>query len=856
MKKLLLPLISLFTAGSMMGADYVKVTTAPIDWTGEYVLVGQDKEGKNYAFSGEDIALGSTAVTLKGDTIINYDGAKINVISVESAYALKVIGGVNNGKFMSSGTSAPTYANALKFAEDSTKHQVKIELDGDLNVNLIQTTSSGDVSIRFNYASDQMRFRFYKSGQQPVQLYKKLDTVSDTTTTVLPDTSTIATTYTVNLTVNGMTEVDNLVAGADKNTETYAPAIVLKKGANSIEAGNYIFVTAWSDATNREVAVTIDGEAIELGAWGDWVSPSPLAANMDIVVNFSESAPEIEGDDYDMQEDVEYAYTTNELEKNKISQLSTGVKYAYIEMTDTKTAFSTYLFFDSTAESLPAGTYTVQDGYEAGNAMPCVVDEDGVLGTFFANLTATGNLGLPFYMAYSGTVTVSYDAVGNLNLEANLVNTWGKAGHFTMTTATTPIVVDTVEVVCNDFYGEEYDGVEYYLELAEAGSNISYCFDILYPEGKTALEPGVTYTLADMDPDYTNVYDYETEETIEDAISATYCYTLDEKGLMHIEATMGTKRHFYKLSYVQKPLPTFADTVRINIAEPHWVNAAADMGFWYITGYSADSTFYVSFSNGEDVEQVAGNYSLADMDPDYTAIYYFYEDGSRVALDLATASIKAEIVDTTYVFSVNATDVEGNNFVINFAPVPDPELIKADPNKIYTIAEAKAAQSAGVIKDNDTIMVQGYISNMFLKPTNFAKYGSVNIWLTDTKNGAEKEFELFNCYGLMGDTLATWGPNFVESGSSNLDVEYVIGRDNMKFSVGDLIVAKGAFKLYNTTYELNTGCYIVEGGEEVTGIASLADEKAQKNGKFLKSNVVTVVRNGKHFNLMGTQVQQ
>ncbi len=1031
-----------------MGADYVKVTSAPTNWAGEYVLVGQDKEGNNYAFSGVDVELGSTKLTLTKDTIYNYEGVSLNIVPIDTAYVLKVIGGANDGKFMSSGSTAPTYTNALKFVTDSTRHQVKIELDKDLNANLIQTTSSGDVSVRFNYASDQMRFRFYKSGQQPVQLYKKVEAVSDTTT-VLPDT-TVTTTYTVNLTVNGMTEGDNLVVGADKNTETYEPAIALSAGANSIEAGNYIFVTAWTEAANREVAVTIDGEAIELGAWGDWVSPSSLAANMDIVVNFSEAAPvvrdtvvfvanqeggkdystdlyawvakgdtafyfdidypagkkslepgvtytfdqmeadytslyiistkeetpasdatycytideqglkhvaatmavgnvfykisydqpkpdtiaytlpaeiidltsrglmqivafnadstqavsmvlranqiegtydlataipstyasynwagnyvadelyalkggvvtiaketseagvfyrisglvntaqdyydlnltttpvpvvtdtvvvkiaapkwsnyvakegwwqitgytadstiyvslsngdevtevvgtydmaamdasftyivekgtkqafetitvkaeivndtayhfsaigktvlgttyafdfapvgdpelkgEIVGDDYDMQEEAEYAYTTNDLNAFKTSQLSSGVKYSYIQMADSETTFATYLFFDGAAESLPAGTYNVQDGFAAGNAMPCDIDlqQGSVMGTYFANLSASGNLSLPLYMAESGTVTVSYDEAGNLNLEANLVNTWGKAGHFTMTTATTPIVVDTVEVTCTYYYGEDYEGTDFYLEMAEANSDIAYCFDILYPEGKTALEPGVTYTLDQMLADFTNIYDYETEETIEDAISATFCYTLDEQGLMHIEATMGTKLHFYKLSYVQKPAPTFADTVRINIAKPRWTNAVAAAGFWHITGYSADSTFYVSFSNGEDVEKVAGDYTLADMDPDYTAIYYFYEDRSSVALDLATASIKAEIVDTTYVFSVNATDVEGHHFIITFAPVPDSELVD-DDTKIYTVADKKTQKDGKFLKSNVITIVR------------------------------------------------------------------------------------------------------------------------------------------------------
>lgn len=145
------------------------------------------------------------------------------------------------------------------------------------------------------------------------------------------------------------------------------------------------------------------------------------------------------------------------------------------------------------------------------------------------------------------------------------------------------------------------------------------------------------------------------------------------------------------------------------------------------------------------------------------------------------------------------------------------EVILPKLDEVNTIAHVKECYEAGTLKDNDTITVSGYIVNMFLKPSNFERYGSVSYWINDTVTGTVKEFELYNCYGYNGDTLASYaGQDTIDSKhalySKNIDVDYVVSRDGYTFAVGDYIEAKGAFKLYNKTYELNTGCYITKGG--------------------------------------------
>ena len=136
----------------------------------------------------------------------------------------------------------------------------------------------------------------------------------------------------------------------------------------------------------------------------------------------------------------------------------------------------------------------------------------------------------------------------------------------------------------------------------------------------------------------------------------------------------------------------------------------------------------------------------------------------------------------------------------------------ADPvlQEVNTVANAIACYDAGVVKTNDSVAVQGIISKMQLKATNFAKYGSVCIWVVD-EEGSEQNFEFYNCYSLDGDTLAYFGPGYVESGTKWLDVDTVVDRLGRMIVMGDKVTAIGTITKYNSQYELNQGCYVIDG---------------------------------------------
>ncbi len=136
----------------------------------------------------------------------------------------------------------------------------------------------------------------------------------------------------------------------------------------------------------------------------------------------------------------------------------------------------------------------------------------------------------------------------------------------------------------------------------------------------------------------------------------------------------------------------------------------------------------------------------------------------------------------------------------------------------YEVAEAIAAGLA----DDTEIMVRGVVTKIEFKGKNFAKYGSANIYVADATS-AEGAFEFYNCYSFDADTFRTSSPEYDATSTAWAEFDMVADENGNEVHVGDTIIAFGKYKLYNTTHELNTGCYIVDvipgegGGEETIG---------------------------------------
>lgn len=165
MKKFLLTfLCCLLTAIGLQAAEasYVKVTEALTDWSGDYLIVYEDgKVAFNGGLTKLDAVSNTISVTINNGEIAASDvvnSAKFTIAKTGTGYTIKsasgyYIGRESNSNGLDSGT-ATAYNNTISF----TNGNVKIE--------------GSYCALQYNKTSGQTRFRYFKSSQQSIALYK------------------------------------------------------------------------------------------------------------------------------------------------------------------------------------------------------------------------------------------------------------------------------------------------------------------------------------------------------------------------------------------------------------------------------------------------------------------------------------------------------------------------------------------------------------------------------------------------------------------------------------------------------------------------------------------------------------
>ena len=152
--------------GNAWGAEWEKVTSAPADWSGEYLLV-YESNSTAYVWTGVDAASCYTQGTISSNKISG-DFVSLTIATMTGGYSIKVNGGTNNGKYIygTSGSNKINFgtkanANTLTYESSSTK---------------IESNTS---VMRYNPNAGNLRFRYFKSAsyssQKAVQLYKKVE---------------------------------------------------------------------------------------------------------------------------------------------------------------------------------------------------------------------------------------------------------------------------------------------------------------------------------------------------------------------------------------------------------------------------------------------------------------------------------------------------------------------------------------------------------------------------------------------------------------------------------------------------------------------------------------------------------
>lgn len=154
-------------AATAWGATYTKVTSAPSDWSGEYLIV---YESGKVVFDGSlttlDAASNTQTVTIANNTITLDSKYSFTISKSGANYTIKSA----SGKYIGNNSNS----NALSSSTSSLNNTISFSSANDITIK-----SSGGAYLRYNSASNQLRFRYYKSssytGQKAICLYKKVD---------------------------------------------------------------------------------------------------------------------------------------------------------------------------------------------------------------------------------------------------------------------------------------------------------------------------------------------------------------------------------------------------------------------------------------------------------------------------------------------------------------------------------------------------------------------------------------------------------------------------------------------------------------------------------------------------------
>ncbi|MBR3452111.1 MAG: hypothetical protein IKH25_04475 [Muribaculaceae bacterium] len=166
MKKLFSLLTLALLTMSAVAGNYVKVTSTADLTSGKYLIVYEDG---NVAFNGAlnslDVASNTVAVTIENGVIAPKDAIIAAQFDIDvTAGTIKSASGYYIGQ--------TSDANGmLTSTETAYTNTISITTDGNADIK-----SSGNAYLRYNAASNQARFRYYKSssytGQKAIQLYK------------------------------------------------------------------------------------------------------------------------------------------------------------------------------------------------------------------------------------------------------------------------------------------------------------------------------------------------------------------------------------------------------------------------------------------------------------------------------------------------------------------------------------------------------------------------------------------------------------------------------------------------------------------------------------------------------------
>lgn len=163
-------LVAALCATMMASATvFEKVTTAPADWSGQYLIVYENSATEAYVFNGQDAANGYVSASIADGKIesTELDNYVATIAPMTGGYSVKIAGKYYGGK---------SGSNSLEIGTTAVLNTLSMKAD------TVLLTSNTSV-MRFNKAKDQKRFRYFKAAsyakQSGICLYKATTAVDD-----------------------------------------------------------------------------------------------------------------------------------------------------------------------------------------------------------------------------------------------------------------------------------------------------------------------------------------------------------------------------------------------------------------------------------------------------------------------------------------------------------------------------------------------------------------------------------------------------------------------------------------------------------------------------------------------------
>ena len=220
MKKIFSFLLCSVMALAASATTFTKVTTAPDDWSGNYIVVCEDTVGNGAkVFTCVDASQNFVTTTVSNDSIVadNLSSYIITIETMEGGYAVKV-----GNQYIGGDASN----NTIKFANNPILNTLLKDPDG------VRMTSNQSV-LRFNPKSTTtngketgIRFRYYKvasyTNHMPIQLYRTDEEIVPPTVDTIGVTEALAR---INAGQLGACYVKGVVATKPSDPGTYGNTI-------------------------------------------------------------------------------------------------------------------------------------------------------------------------------------------------------------------------------------------------------------------------------------------------------------------------------------------------------------------------------------------------------------------------------------------------------------------------------------------------------------------------------------------------------------------------------------------------------------------------------------------------------